>query len=469
MSSSLSRQSSAERFLFKRKISVNKKTILFTIELADRELFAKTLLAMEMARRGFRVYIGSFRAIHEVHRKVKSCIFFHKSAYRPRIRQYKKRMGAVVAILDEELGPAIPPDRIEDACYGRLRTLTRQYYDYVFTVGEGYRRRLEAMPNMAGINVIASGWPRIDLWREEFQMIHQDQMAKIRREHGEYLLFISSFGMTSKESYEYNLSAVDAKSEVDAVHASYAAFNNYVPLLRRLAKERGERIVIRPHTSESIDDWRALFSDCPNVRILREGDVTPWLLAASAVLTYRSTVALQAALNGIPVVQYMIDAEEGKDDAAVFKVSRCVETYEDVVAYLQAYRNQAGHEALKAQAIQQLAEEVSSLGGEMASSKIADVLANVDVQPQAEIRVHPVMRGLSYAWDRYKYFEHKMRKLLFRKYASYRPSRFEKIPNGIGVDEVGGIIRQLQKVSAHKMPEVSCRQVSTNLIVIEEP
>lgn len=444
-----------------------KKTILFTIEITERELFAKCLLALEMARRGFRVYLGSFRAIHEIRGKVSSCIFFHKSGYRRRIREYKRRMGATVAVLDEELGAAIPASRVGIVCAERFASFDRSNYDYIFTIGEGYRQRLSAMPNLAGIEIVATGWPRIDLWREEFQAIHGEQTTAIRQRYGDYLLFISSFGFTSQAGYDYLLSVVDAGSGAASVHNTWAAFNNYVALLRRLARETGERLVIRPHTSESLDDWRALFADLPNVSVVREGDVTPWLLAASGVIAYRSTVVLQAAINGIPVVQYKINAIDGIDDVPVFKVSKCVDTYEEVVAYLHAFRGQAGRAELKAQAVALLAEDVSALGGETAASRIATLLDGVALQPQPPIHVHPLWRAASHAWDRYKYLEHRLRKLLFRKRASFRPSRFDKIPNGIQAAEVDSIIRRLRAAGGEAGPEIVCRQASTNLVVVE--
>ena len=55
-----------------------KNTILYSIEIAARELDSKCLLALETAQRGFRVYIGSFWALKRVCKPIKSCIFFNK-------------------------------------------------------------------------------------------------------------------------------------------------------------------------------------------------------------------------------------------------------------------------------------------------------------------------------------------------------------------------------------------------------
>lgn len=447
---------------------MNKKTILFTIELSERELFAKVLLALEMAKLGFRIYIGSFRSIHEVRGRIKSCIFFHKSGYRRRIRQYKRQMGATVAVLDEEMGVAIPASRLDNACAFRYGAFDKSSYDFVFTIGEGHKKRLEAMENMAGINIVPSGWPRIDLWREEYQGIHRQKTEEIRQGYGEYLLFISSFGYTSEAGFDFALS--NARSEVAAhvIRNTRDAFGNYVGLLKRLAEESRERIIIRPHTSESLDDWRTIFADHPNVEVIREGDVTPWLLAASGVIAYRSTVVLQAALNGIPTVQYKINQVDGIGDVAVFKVSKCANTFEEVMDYLRSCRAPEERIRVKELAIEALKDDVSSMSGETAAHKIAAVLGAVNVKPQPAIVVHPVMRAMYYSWDRYKYLEHLVGKALFKTRASYRPSRFDKVPNGIKAASIMSIVNGLREV-VHFDEDIaiSCLQVSNNLVVLE--
>ena len=446
---------------------MNKKTIIFTIEISDRELLGKVLLAIEMAKVGFRVYIGTFRSIHEIRGKIKSCVFFHKSSYGRRVNLYKKKMGAVFAVMDEEAGIAIPAARMEDFCKFRYGSLTRNSYDYVFTIGDGYRRHLLQMPNMKGIEVISTGWPRIDLWREEYSAMHAGKINEIRDAYGEYLLFVSSFGFTSKAGFEHRLQKSYSPENERSVRNVYRALNDYIDLLKRLADNPGRKIVIRPHTSESIEEWKTIFSGYPNVLVIREGDITPWLLAASGVITYRSTVNVQAALNGIPTVQYKINEIDGINDLAVFKVSKCANFVDEVVEYLDSFKVTGERERLKSFARDILRNDVSSLTGPTAASKIAASLAKVSVQPQPEIKIHPLGRVFSYAWDRYKYLESRMRKIAFRK-GAYRMSRFEKVPNGIQAEEVRSIVERLQSVRESAAVNISCHQISTNLVVLEQ-
>jgi hypothetical protein len=74
---------------------------------------------------------------------------------------------------------------------------------------------------------------------------------------------------------------------------------------------------------------------------------------------------------------------------------------------------------------------------------------------------------MSYIWDRYKYAEHRVRKVLFKKRAGYRISRFDKIPNGIRAQEIQSIIDRLQLLKPSEAVPVLARQVATNLVVLE--
>lgn len=446
---------------------MNKKTIIFSIELSDRELFAKCLLSLEMARRDFRVYIGNFRSIHEHCRVLKSSIFFHKSSYARRMAQYKREMGAVVAVLDEEAGIAIPTCEMQDFCASRFGSMTSDIYDYVFTIGDGYTERLQGMPNLSGVKIVSTGWPRIDLWRDDYSYVHAEKVNELKSRHGDYWLFVSSFGFTSKEGLDFQVSRAQYDLNVKSLYNVFDALNNYIDLIKKLSDQCNRKIIVRPHTSESIEEWKSIFSNYQNVEVIREGDVTPWLLAATGVITYRSTVTVQAALNGIPTVQYKINDIDGIDDLPAFKVSRCADSVQEVLDYLLSFKGCDERERLKNFAVDILKNNVSSLSGDLAAVKISNVLSELDVVPQAPIKVHPVMSLLSYVWDRYKYAEHRIRKVLFKKRAGYRISRFDKIPNGIQAQEIQSIVDRLQMIKPSDAIPLVCRQVATNLVVLE--
>jgi hypothetical protein len=297
--------------------------------------------------------------------------------------------------------------------------------------------------------------------------VHAEKVNELKSKHGEYWLFVSSFGFTSKAGLDFQVARAPYDLNVKSLYNVFDALNNYIDLIKKLSAESSRKIIIRPHTSESIEEWESIFSGCPNVVVIREGDVTPWLLAASGVITYRSTVTVQAALNGIPTVQYKINEIDGIDDLPAFKVSKCANSVQEVLDYLLSFKGDAEKQRLKEFAADVLKDNVSSLSGELAAVKIANILSQLDIVPQPPIEVHPLMSLMSYIWDRYKYAEHRARKVLLKKRAGYRISRFEKIPNGIRSQEIQSIVDRLQLLKPSEAVPVLCRQVATNLVVLE--
>ena len=59
--------------------------------------------------------------------------------------------------------------------------------------------------------------------------------------------------------------------------------------------------VIRPHPSESLDQWQSLDS-IPNITVCNLGPVDPWVKKASAVMHRGSTVGYEAICRGIPSI-----------------------------------------------------------------------------------------------------------------------------------------------------------------------
>jgi len=447
---------------------VLKKTIIFPIEIANRELQSKSLLAIEMAKKGFRVYLGSFRAIDEIHKSIPSCVYFHKSAIRPsKLKKYKRKMGAVIAILDEEIGPTIPAYRIKEEISARFKTLTNEFYDYVFMLGDKHKEIACSMQNMNGIKIYSHGWPRIDLWRQEFFTIYESEVNKLNRIHGDFILFVSSFGIISKKALNYYLPTVATESEKEAFRISFNAFNSYLPILKVIAKTAKKKLIIRPHPSESIGEWRNLFSGMTNVVVSRDGDVSPWLLAAKKVISYRSTATLQAALNAIPTYQYRIDKTLEEHQSVVYDISKCIDSKDQLLDELDLPVSLEDGQKIQKLTYTLLRETINSLDGSFASEKISKILSDADVQPIPPVFVGRAKKIFSFMWNRYKFLEHILRKSVLKKFSSYRPSRFDKLPDGIRVNHIEKFLRELHQSNPKYFPEVVCRQVSIDLVSIE--
>ena len=105
--------------------------------------------------------------------------------------------------------------------------------------------------------------------------------------------------------------------------------------------------------------------DFPNVRIVFEGELTPWIIAAKAVIHNSCTTGVEAALLNIKAIAYVpIDEPEYEADLPN-RVSAAVSTEKEVVDLIE--------QSPMAQPVPPVLEEyITSLTGPFACDKIAE-------------------------------------------------------------------------------------------------
>jgi len=451
-----------------------KKTALFSIEIAARELVPKCLLALETAKSGMRVYIGSFRAMKQLEGKVDECVFFHKSTWTNNAARIRQTLGAQFVFLDEEMGLAIPHSELEVFLSARHKSVSAENYKHVFAIGELHKTCMDSLDVFKGVNVHALGWPRIDLWRAPFHQLFKTQVEEIQKEHGDYYLLVTSFGAISEATFKdyKDLMQSHLKNEHDAhtfVESKYDEFKACIRLLEDISPKlkRSEKIILRPHPCESLDVWSKLLEPFPNVFLHHEGDATPWLLASKGTIQFGSTVAVQAAFMGIPSIQ-VNDGRHlpGLTDIAIYQVLDKTTSADEVLDYL---RNNDPEvlQARQKSMIQRLEGQVGCLEGAMASTEIAKMLEQIEVAPQPPIRFGWPRRFMLWFKEQVNYLNYLKKKKFGDESGRVKRSKFEKIPNGLTAQEIGDHLEKLAHILGDDPKRIHCRQVAHNLVEIE--
>jgi surface carbohydrate biosynthesis protein len=448
-----------------------KKTVFFSIEIAARELMPKCLLALETAKSGMRVYIGSFRALKQLDGRIDECIFFHKSTWTKNAARLRKTIGAHFVFLDEEMGLALPRSELKSHLTARFKHVNAQDYRHSFAIGEMHKDCMETLDVFKGVEVHALGWPRLDLWRESFHELYKSDVEQLQQENGNFYLLVSSFGTISESTYkegvrqyveEFNLNP-------EVFHFNYKHFKSCLKLIDELSPKLkdDESLIVRPHTSESLEEWERLLEDYPNVHIRHEGDITPWLLASKGTIQFGSTVAVQAACMGVPSIQLHNDKEvPGVTDTPSFETLKSAQSADEVIHFL---RDSATHTPTenKQKAITKLEGLASSMEGPLASTRIAEFLQGIDVKPQGPIRYPWPRRFVLWFKERINYMNYMKSKLLQKERVRLKRSKFEKIPNGLTAQEIGDHLEKLAHILGDDPKRIHCRQVAHNLVEIE--
>jgi surface carbohydrate biosynthesis protein len=445
-----------------RRDKVAKPTLYLPVEIKAREFKAKVLLAMVAAREGFRVYLGSKVSIDRLIRQKAEVggIYFYKGGKaEAELRAIKQRTERFV-VLDEELGPAV-----QDLGYFYKRRIypgTEAYVDRLYVIGERHREVVaEVRPQLLD-KVEVTGWPRVDLWRAAFKAPYAAEIEALRARFGEFLLFSSDFGILSEQTIAQEVVRLrqvqSSQEEYDhyerSMRAAYADSLAFVELVKGIdADPEFPPLIIRPHPSEDIRHWQRHLAGLQRVKVIFEGEISPWLHASRGLLHRGCTTAVQAYVGQIPVLYWVGGQAQVKHETLSYQVSRPVADYPELKQACQLIM--AGQ--------YQMPDSVEVAGKlcidehRLACDKIVASLQTMAVAAEPPFRLPSWQHGLRFAWGRLNEYR-EMRGWGYARQKLAKARR--KMAGGIHQAEVA-------EVAARLLPDFSGSIIECDFNVVE--
>ena len=295
--------------------------VVFAIETTVRELDSRLVLAALHARRGHRIFIVGGPAGQRMARELEGGVFvgkhvIHPTALNPQAYFAAKRNGFIVVHLAEEGGIFMgnEPDWMWDLDDQLIPSLLAPE-DYVCTWGDFQRDyyRSKGAPNPE--NIRTTGHPRFDMYKTSLRRFYEDEAAALRKQHGNFVLWCSNFGLANDPEGPFNTFSkplgydpTDDETRRRFIgrwsHQS-RTFAEFIELFHKLSLQRRDvNFIVRPHPSDNVDFFRYAFAGVDNVKVIAQGHVAPWLLAARAMLHDGCTTGLEAHLLGCPIVNF---------------------------------------------------------------------------------------------------------------------------------------------------------------------
>lgn len=369
------------------------------MEIVDRELYPKLLLAREALARGWQCTIGTKRAMQDAAPHLPPGLLYLKSVIPSELqfmRAYKKS-GHRLVCLDEE---GLVQSSLDTLVGARYCADTVAETELFMCWGEIQRQALQKAYPADAAKFRETGSPTADLWHEaQARPVYDRQVADLRARFGDYILFPSSFGVPNHFMGPEEALGIMRRDNMFPTQADYDHFKSYhdytekvfrafLTLIPRIARAFPDRtLIVRPHPSENHDTWRRACRDLPNIRVLFEGPVSPWLLGAAAILHWGSTTGIEGHLLNRPVIAHTpLPEEEKQFDILPHTVSIMTKTPEEVEETLRhvltappGWRERypalaAGHETLK--------RWIVNMDGPPAVRNVMDMLDAMDLAPQ---------------------------------------------------------------------------------------
>ena len=381
------------------------RQLVLPAEIRSREFDARILQGLLAVQRGWQVVLGS-----------KAMISRHIWRFPRGVFLCQTLTGRRVTILDlvTNLGMSSIGWCEEGLIYQsrdiylmrRVAPDTLSKLSAVVAWGEQSRADLSVAAKPLGIDIHSFGNPRFDLLRAQLRGIHAEDVDQLRKRFGDFILINTNFSNVNcaPEAKARMMPAAPSSSESSAdLVERFEAFREYrrelfqhfQQMIPSLAARFPKRtIVIRPHPAENPDVWRDIAAHQPNVEVVREGAVVPWILAAKALIHNGCTTAVETALLDrcpiayCPVVRPELDAVLSND------ISRSAGSIDELMELVET--EMADGLSLDEEQQQLLDHFVSSRHGPLASERILDLcdsiadtneIENVRVPLQARLAV----------------------------------------------------------------------------------
>lgn len=159
-----------------------------------------------------------------------------------------------------------------------------------------------------------TGSPRADIWNYKYNEYHRrDKNTKLTP----YILFVSNLSMligenhfsewmVTLDSLELLLTDEHEANWIKAVGDDLKIAISMILGIKFLAnKYSNMKILLRPHPCDNVEYWKNIFNKNKNVQITNNIDsISPLISHAEVVIQNGCTSAMEAVLQGVPVISY---------------------------------------------------------------------------------------------------------------------------------------------------------------------
>jgi surface carbohydrate biosynthesis protein len=362
------------------------RQLILPAEIRSREFDARILQGLLAVQRGWQVVLGS-----------KAMIGRHIWRFPRGVFLCQTLTGRRVTILDlvGRLGMPSIGWCEEGLIYQsrdiylmrRVAPATLSKLSAIVAWGERSRGDINVVASRLGLDARALGNPRFDLLRTELRNVHAEEVDRCKERFGDFILINTNFSNVNcaPEAQQRMMPAAPTGSESSAALVErFEAFREYrrelfqhfQRMVPGLAKHFSKQtIVIRPHPAENPEIWNEIAAQQPNVKVVREGSVVPWILASKALIHNGCTTAVETAMMDrcpiayCPVVRPELDAVLSND------ISRCAGSVNELIDLVDA--EMTGKLSLEEHQERILDQFVSSRQGPLASERILDVCDDI--------------------------------------------------------------------------------------------
>lgn len=373
-------------------------TVILPCETKSREFDAKLLLACFLAEKGLMAIVGAKKVIDGLAPSLPKGIYIGKSltAKSATALRMLRQLGFTVTAWDEEGFVWATPELYQ---LTKLDPSALKELACLFAWGEENASAIRGYSGFSSIPIYLTGNPRTDLLRLELRGLFAKEVSQLKHRFGRFVLINTNFSRVNhfyaNESHLLNQLKVDGGNSLvqDDLKIGLAKhkkklFDIFIEVLPRLASYFPETtIIVRPHPSENHQAWCDAANHNQNVKVIYEGNVVPWLMAAEVIIHNSCTTAVEAFLLDKMALAYCPIESKAFDHALPNGLSIRCSNFNQLVEHIEAVlQGKSVINQIDEQQYYDLAKRhLASFENEYASERIAQIIQALGRTPRESI------------------------------------------------------------------------------------
>ena len=439
-------------------MSSRKKHIYIPIELKNRELDSQVILAAEACSKGFRVYLGSHAAIYNAlsTKKDRAGVFLDKGTQVEGLTKWIRTKCEYIFVLDQELNPSLQVSRYlpnENLVESRFYSGTKELIDGFFCVGPVIFDSAQNYFNDRRV-IFKTGWPRIDLQRRYAMKIYHKQIQDLREKYGDFLLFVSDFGVLvpiSEIKSPERVKTLLGEFPFEFWEKTHQDFEQIIHALRIWdSNPLVPKVIVRPHIMDDMRIWKQKLRGLIKTQVIHSGDITPWIGASEGVIHRGSTVSIQAALMNKKVF-YLEEASTSHNRLLVKEIS-------DFVVGAKEPPSQDHLLQVTSNNVEEALSRVIYTYDESSSVEIRRVLLDQDISIESPITRFRVLLNYSKPRAIRRFLGLIRDEIMYSINSDFNPPQSKSIPKGIRRKDI-----EVGMLAEVHFSEIHIRKIGINL------
>lgn len=301
------------------KKGISKPWVIISVHKTVRELESKLLLSSFLIEKGFNVIIGRAGYLRDNFSFLPRGIYFDLRFSKTRSEVFKKavKYGHKIVTIDEE---SVSAPNLKSFYLNHIDNETLNLTERIFCWGKVHSNIIKSiLSDNNKKKIIESGHPRFDILRPEFDDFFFRKSKRLKNKFGDFILINSRAGggvmrNEVEKEYKINVSRRIISDSEDEKNKFFNAFRyrkrtheKIVELIEALAlKFPQKKIIIRPHFTESINDWNSslpkVLANNTNIKIIKSGSVNCWIKASQLMIHTGCTTGTESFIGENPAI-----------------------------------------------------------------------------------------------------------------------------------------------------------------------